>query len=567
MKRIASILLVLLFVVAAMSATACGPKPPVNREIVATLRSEPRSLNRLLAADRASLVVSQLIHEPLVRVNHVTQAIEPALAASWTTLDEGRRVRVVLRNGVRFSDGSAITADDVVFSLAAVYDARLASPLVDALTINGAPITARAVNAQTVDLQYPSPYGPALRPLHGLPILPRARYARLVADGTLAAAWSPTATPAGMVGAGPFVLERHEPGVAVRLARNPNYWRTADDGTRLPRADRLRLDIVASQDAEMLRLRAGDVDLITAELRADDLPEARGLAADRRLQLFELGPSLEADMLWFNLRAPQGGAAAASQDRREWLRRRELREAISHAVDRTSFINAVYRGAAVQVSSMITPGNHAWHAADIAPRPFSLAMAGELLDRIGVRDRNGDGVREDVYNAPATFTLLVQQGHTVRQRAAVVLQEALAKAGLKVEVASLDARGLQERMAQGTYDAIYHSLPGSDTDPSGLMEFWLSSGRFHLWNPAQTTPATKWEQELDLLMTRQLSMTDASERQRTVQQAQKILDQELPVIVFAVPRVTIATSARLTHLSPGLLAPQVLWNAAEIGVR
>ena len=98
---------------------------------------------------------------------------------------------------------------------------------------------------------------------------------------------------------------------------------------------------------------------------------------------------------------------------------------------------------------MITPGNHAWHAADIAPRPFSLAMAGEQLDRIGVRDRNGDGVREDVYNAPATFTLLVQQGHTVRQRAAVVLQEALAKVGLSVEIASLDARGLQERMAEG----------------------------------------------------------------------------------------------------------------------
>ena len=266
--------------------------------------------------------------------------------------------------------------------------------------MNGAPITARAIDAQTVELTYPAPYGPGVRPLHGLPILPRAHYARQVAEGTLADAWTPTAAPAAMVGAGPFVLERHEPGVAVHLARNPHYWRVADDGTRLPRADRLRLDIVPSQDGEMLRLRAGDADVITAELRADDLPEARALAAQGRLQLFDLGPSLDADMLWFNLRPPPspGGAEGSSQDRRAWLRRRELREAISHAVDRTAFINAVYRGAAVQVSGMITPGNHAWHAADIAPRPYSLAMAGELLDRIGVRDRNGDGVREDVYD-------------------------------------------------------------------------------------------------------------------------------------------------------------------------
>ena len=273
-------------------------------------------------------------------------------------------------------------------------------------------------------------------------------------------------------------------------------------------------------------------------------------------------------MLWFNLRPPPAAAVpSATTANRDWLRRRELREAISHAVDRTSFINAVYRGAGVQVSGMITPGNHAWHARDIAPRPFSPAMAGELLDRIGLRDRNGDGVREDIYNAPAAFTLLVQQGHTVRQRAAVVLQQALSKVGLRIDIANLDARGLNERMTKGTYDAMYHALPGSDTDPSGLMEFWLSSGRFHLWNPAQPTPGTKWENELDLLMTRQLSMIDEAQRKRTVIEAQKLLDVELPVIVFAVPRVTIATSARLAHVTPGLLAPQVLWNAAEIGVR
>jgi peptide/nickel transport system substrate-binding protein len=194
-------------------------------------------------------------------------------------------------------------------------------------------------------------------------------------------------------------------------------------------------------------------------------------------------------------------------------------------------------------------------------------MAGEQLDRIGVRDRNGDGVREDVYNVPAKFTLLVQQGHSVRQRAAVVLQEALAKIGLQVEIASLDARGLQQRMIDGGYEAMYHALPGSDTDPSGLMEFWLSSGRFHLWNPAQPVAATSWEAELDVLMTRQLSMINQADRQRAVVQAQRLLDVELPVIVFAVPRVTIATSARLTHVAPGLLAPQVLWNAADIGVR
>lgn len=563
MKRLVGLLLLLIAILAGLwLIRSKGPTTERSVELAATLRSEPGSLNRMLARDRASLVVGQLIHEPLVRLNHVTQSLEPALAASWTVTDDGRRVRLALRQGLRFSDGTSLTADDVVFSIGAVYDERVSSPLADSLRVNGQPITATAVDPATVELEYPAPFGPGLRPLHALPILPRRLYAGLVANGTLDTAWTVDAPPSGMVGAGPFHLERHEPGVAVHLVRNPHYWRVADNGERLPRANRLHLYIVPSQDAEMLRLRAGQVDLMTAELRPDDLPEARALAAQGQLQLFELGPSLETDMLWFNL-----GPKAPGGDKRSWLRRRELREAISHAVDRTTFINAVYRGAAIQVSSVITPGNHAWHAAEIAPRPYSLEVAGQLLDGIGVRDRNGDGVREDIYNAPARFTLLAQQGHTVRQRAALVLQEALAKVGLQVEIASLDARSLQTRQLEGSYDAMYHALPGSDTDPSGLMEFWLSSGRFHLWNPGQAVAGTKWEAELDSLMTRQLSMTDPEQRRQTVVQAQKLLDVELPVIVFAAPRVTIATSARLTHVTPGLLAPQVLWNAAEIGVR
>ena len=564
MKKAAGVLLVAVVVLTALWVLRVPPdgaRTDANVELVATLRSDPTVFIRLLARDRPSLIVSQLVHEPLVRINHATQSLEPALAEDWEELDAGRRYRLTLRSTARFADGQPVTTDDVVFSIRAVYAEKLNSPLADGLQVDGQPLLASVVDARRVDVTFPTVYGPGLRPLHSVPILARARYESAVQSGSLASFWSADSAPSGMVGAGPFAVERVEPGVAVHLVRNPHYWRVADDGVRLPRAGRLRLDVVPSQDAEMLRLRSGDADIITAELRPDDLPEARALAAQQRLQLFDLGPSLDVDMLWFNL------TPRPADDRRAWLRRRELREAISHAVDRTAFINAVYRGAAVQVASVITPGNHVWHASSLAPRPYSPTMAGELLDRIGLRDRNGDGVREDVHNQPATFTLLVQQGHTSRQRAAAVLQETLRPLGLQVEIASLDARGLQQRLRDGSYEAMYHALPGTDTDPSGLMEFWLSSGGLHLWHLAQASPGTRWEAELDALMTRQLSVTNLDQRRSLVSAAQRILDQELPVVVFAAPRVTIATSRRLTNVRPGLLAPQVLWNAAEIGVR
>lgn len=559
--------IVLLSLLVVASLAVLWPRPggspgsaPVA--LVSTLRSEPRSFSVLLAQDRASLTVSQLINSPLLRVNNVTQAIEPVLAASWATEPDGLRVRMTLRPDARFSDGTPVTADDVVFSLACVYDARVGSRLVESLRVAGQPLIARALDARTVLIEYPAPFGPGLRPLHAVPIVPRARYAAALAAGTLNAAWAPGADPAGMVGAGPFVIDRYDPGVAVHLRRNPHALQRPDTGDRLPRADTLRIDLVPSQDAEMLRLASGATDMTTAELRPEDLPQARALAAQQRLQVFDLGPAPEADFLWFNL-----SPGAPGGQLRAWLRRGELREAIAHAVDRAAFVNAVYQGEGVQVSSVITPGNHLWHAPGIQPRPYSRDLAGDLLDRIGVRDRNGDGLREDVHDQPARFTLLVQQGNSVRQRAAAVLQESLRRIGLQVDIASLSPGGLFEQVERNTYDAMYHGLPGSDLDPSGLMEFWLSSGQFHLWHPRQATPATDWEARIDALMTRQLSVTDQDARRQLVFEVQRILDRELPILVFAAPRVTIATSARLSHVRPGLLSPQVLWDAAAIGVR
>ena len=351
MKRFASVLLVLLIVLAGL--WVLRGKRDVSRdsraiEFVATLRSEPRSLNRLLAGDRPSLVVSQLIHEPLVRVNHVTQAIEPALAASWTTLDDGRRIRFALRTGARFSDGSAITADDVVFSLAAVYDPRLASPLADALTVNGAPITARAIDAQTVELTYPAPYGPGVRPLHGLPILPRAHYARQVAEGTLAAAWTPTAAPAAHGRRGPVrprtPRTRRRGASGAQPALLASRRRRDTPAARRPAAPGHRA-VAGRRDAAPARRRRRRDHRGTARRRPAGGARAGRAGAPAAVRARPLARGRHAVVQ--PAPAPvAGGAEGSSQDRRAWLRRRELREAISHAVDRTSFINAVYRGAA-----------------------------------------------------------------------------------------------------------------------------------------------------------------------------------------------------------------------------
>lgn len=539
-----------------------SPATPAGITLRAATRAEPVTFNPLVASDLASAVVRRLVHATLVRIDHDTQELVPSLAESWTTSGAGRQVTLRLRPEARFSDGRPVTADDVRFSFEAAYDPDVKSPLAASLKVNGQPIGVRVVDPRTIELTYPAPFGPGLRPLHTLPILPAHVLEPMRAAGTLGDAWPIRTPPEQLVGAGPFVVERLEPGVAVHFARQPHAWARDPDGTVLPRAARLELRLMASQDAEMLQLAAGDLDIPTAELRPEDLAEARRLAGEGVLQTFDLGAALSADMLWFNL-APD---AAAAGDR-PWLRERALREAIAHAVDRQDFIDAVYQGSGEPVTSIITPGNRAWHAADVQPRPFSRERAAALLDGLGLADRDGDGVRDDAAGRPARFSVLVQQGHTTRQRAMTRVQAMLRAVGLQMDVVPLDTQGIFGRFGAGDYDAIYHVLSPSDTDPAGLDTFWLSSGPMHVWRPGQPEPATPWEAELDRLFRAQLTTTDQAERQRLVHEMQRVFDRELPAIYFAAPRVYVAVSHRLTGVRPGLLTPPVLWNAAAIGVR
>ena len=96
------------------------------------LRSEPKTLNPLLAADDASETVRYLTGGVLVRVNRLTQELEPELATSWKVTNGGKTITFQLRDGLRFSDGTPFSPDDVVFTMQQLMDPALHSPTGDA---------------------------------------------------------------------------------------------------------------------------------------------------------------------------------------------------------------------------------------------------------------------------------------------------------------------------------------------------------------------------------------------------------------------------------------------------
>jgi peptide/nickel transport system substrate-binding protein len=530
--------------------------------IVATNRTDPPSFNRIAHPVIATDLFALLTQGRLVRINKETQELEPWLAEKWESAD-GRTFTLTLRDKAQWSDGTPFTSADAAFSFEALYDARTASPLASAFMLSGRPLAVATPDARTLVVTFPEVFGPGIRLLDNLPMVPKHKLAGALAAGDFAKAWPADTPPSQLVSIGPFILSDYKPGERMIFVRNPTYWRRDDHGVQLPYADRLTIELVPVQDAELVRLQSGDSDFMQQPLRAADIESMRGLTAQGRAQLLELGVSPEADSFVFNLR-PQKWA---KDPRASWLPRKEFRQAISHAVDREAFANTVFLGAAVPINGPITPGNKRWFWPSVPRYEFSRDKALALLSGIGLANRDQDPWLEDERGNEARFTALTFRGNAVLERSAAVVADALRQVGIAVDVVALEPNVVRRHVLDGDFEAALIQFTATDLDPAMSKDFWVSSGGAHFWNPNQKVPASEWERQIDDLMARQAAALDDQERRRLFNDVQRLFAENLPILYFAAPRVYIGASARVMNLHPSLTRPPLMWSVDEMAVK
>lgn len=539
------------------------PTPTRGGSVVASTRTEPRSFNRLVHAQLATELVSLLTQGKLVRIDRVTQELEPWLAESWEESEDHRTFTIRLREGLKWSDGVPFTSADVLFSFAAAYDPPTQSQMASALKPTGAPLAVSAPDDRTVVVTFPSVFAPGMRILDNLPMFPKHKLEPMLAAGNFNKAWMTDTPPAELVGMGPFVMTQYAPAQRMVFERNPHYWRHDERGVQLPYLDRITIEIVPDQNAELVRLQSGETDFMQQGLRPSDLATLRTVEAEGRLEIEELGVSLDADSFVFNLRADKW----ADDPRAPWINRKEFRQALSHAVDREAFSDAVFLGTAVPIHGPITPGNKRWFWASLPRYGFSREESRKLLEGIGLRNRDQDEWLEDEDGDEARFTVLVFSTNDVLTRSAAVIREDLRQVGVALDVVPLEPNTILQRIVSGDFDAAFVQFTATDTDPANSKDFWLSTGGTHLWNMGQKAPTTDWERQIDELMMRQSTTTDFEERRRLFNEVQRLFAENLPILYFAAPRVYVASSARMINLYPALTRPEILWSADTIAVK
>jgi peptide/nickel transport system substrate-binding protein len=548
------------------SSLACRATPPGGNaavtsrggELTASIRTEPRNFTRLGARESTTDLVALLLHASLIRINRVTDDVEPWLAESWTHSPDGRQYTIKLRRGVTFSDGHPMTADDVLFSFEAVY----AAGVPESLEVDGKRLVVSTLDPWTIGITFPSVFAPGLRILDNVVILPRHKLESVLKSGGLKSAWGLSTPPADLAGLGPFVLSAYQPGQRLVFERNAHYWRRDADGAALPYLNRITLDVVPDENTQLLRLASGQSDMTSSQLPAEAYAPLKRAADEGRARLYDLGPALYPDFLWFNLKP----GVFAGDARGSWLQREELRLAISMAVNRRLFADTVFLGAGVPVFGPVSPANKRWYWQDTPAIPHDPQRAKMLLASIGLTERGDDGLLRDKNGTPARFTVLTQKGRPPYERGVAVLRDELKKLGLTVDVVSLEGNALIQQIYSGRYDAMYFNAFPSDNDPALTPDFWVSSGSAHFWNPEQRTPATDWEKQIDELIHTLTVTADMAERKRAFDEVQRLFVEHQPAIYFVAPRTFVGSSTRVGNVTPVVTRPQLLWSPDTLTV-
>jgi peptide/nickel transport system substrate-binding protein len=533
--------------------------------LVVSLRGEPKTLNPLIAADARSREVIGVMQADLVHINRATQLTEPALAKSWKVSADGLQYTLVLRQGLKFSDGQPLDADDVLFSFRVYLDEKVNAPQRDLLVVDGKPIVVRKVDAHTIVFQLAKTYGAGERLFDGLAILPRHLVEKPYAEGKLGQIGSLGTASTEWAGLGPFRMKEYVAGQRLVLERNPYYWKTDAQGNRLPYLDELVFLFVPNADAQVLKFQSGETDVISP-LGAENFSvlsrQQKGYA------MTDAGPGLEYNFLFFNLNDAGAKTSPEMQRKQKWFRDVKFRQAVTAAVDREAIVRLVYQGRGAAIWGIVAPGNRRWGNEKLAHAPQSLGRARALLKDAGFswsKGPDGEAVLQDSDGQPVEFSMITSSSNAERSKMATLIQDDLKQLGMRVQVVPLEFRSLLDRVTQSKeYDACVMGIASFDADPNSDINVWLSSGGTHLWNPSQAHPATPWEAEIDRLMEEQLSARTFEQRKKLYDRAQEILAENQPMIFLASPDILAGAKNSVGNFHPTVLEPYVLWNVEQL---
>ncbi|HEX2174940.1 MAG TPA: ABC transporter substrate-binding protein [Nocardioidaceae bacterium] len=379
--------------------------------LIAAISAEPDKLDPHATTAYASFQVLENVYDTLVVPNPEDFSFEPSLATEWSTSSDERTWTFQLREGVKFHDGSAFDAADVVYSFNRIIDNDLATAFrLEAVR----DIRAQDRNTVVVELKQPAPNLLSLvGDYKGMSILPEG-----------AADEHNLNTEA--VGTGPFELAATSPG-SIELTANKNYW---GEG---PFVSGVEFRVVSEPTTALTQLSTGEVHW------TDNIPpqQITSLEDDESVTI-ETVPSVDYWYMSMNFERPPFDDP-------------QVREAVAYGLDREAITETAKFGAA-EVNQTAIPEGSRWYY-DYAPYSHDPERARQLLQQSGTSN--------------AQMGLMVTDEYPETVQAAQVIKANLAEVGINVSIQVEDFATWLDRQGRGEYDAFMLGWLGN-IDPFGF---------------------------------------------------------------------------------------------------
>jgi peptide/nickel transport system substrate-binding protein len=436
-----------------------------------------------------------------------------------------------------------------------------------------APLGYRKVDDRTIEFKFPVRYAPA-RDILSFPIAPRHKLEAAFKAGQPSSTrfnstWGVNVNVKELVSSSAWLLQEYVPGQRLVYVRNPNYWKKDEQGRPLPYLDKYVVIIVPDTNASVLKFRAGDTDLLGIG-QYTEYPELKRGEAKGNYKILNLGPTWGNSFLSLNMN-PRSQVARDKPHLVELFRDARFRRAVSHAINRERLIKNVFLGFAQPMYGPESPANKAFFNAGVAKYEYSVEKAKALLNEIGARDSNGDGIVE-YKGKPVRFNILTNVENKTRISIATNITDDLRKIGVNAIftpinfnklVAYLDAKPEKGKpYPPYNWESIVLGFTGSP-DPNNGRSIWTSSGNLHQWYPYQTKPDTPWEAEIDRIFREGAQEMDEAKRKALYDQWQVIAGEQLPLIYTVVPEGLLALRNGFGNIKPSSLGG-VLWNLEEV---
>jgi peptide/nickel transport system substrate-binding protein len=498
---------------ASAAASAAPAKAKVDGgEVITAYLSDPQGFIRLWATTTTSSEVTELVFSYLYKVNE-NQDIVPDLATGLPVFsDDKLTMTVKIRKDAKFTDGTPLTAEDVVFTYNVALNPDYTGPRKGTFSELS---KVEKTDDETIVFTFKTPFAGYID-IFPYNILPK----HLLKDVPVKEL-DKSEFYKKPVGSGPYKLVEWKTGQYLTFTRNDSYY------AGKPAIEKITAKIVPDANAMMAQLQTGEINVIGVP--ADQLSVIEQYAkTSGKLKLQKGIVTTSYSYVGWNLTNPL-------------FTDKKVRQALTMSIDRQGIIDGVAEGQGKIMHGQTVPSY--WTYTDNLPKfTYDVEKAKKTFEEAGWKDTNGDGVL-DKDGKKFEFEMQVNQGNKIREKAVTVIQQQLKKVGITVNIRVVEGSAFTKNFQDKKFESIYYAwnITG-DPNPKGL---WHSAEIEHGLNTVSYV-----NPEVDKLIDEDLKSFDKNKRKELLGKVDALIAEDQPYTFLYTPTIVMAYPNNLEGYNP-----------------